>query len=641
MAIRLTGMSSGLDTDAMVQELTKAYSTKKDNIVKKKTKLEWTMDAWKETNTKVYDFYTATLSPMRFSSAYNLRKASSSDETKATVKAGNTAPVGTQTLYINELAASGYLTGGVVKDSTGKSATGNTKLSELGLTGGKLEVNGREISLNESDSLNSVTAKLKDAGVDANFDEGTGRFFISSKASGKASEISVTASDEAGFDFLRKAGLVSVKDTNGNETADMKKYREIAGRSTADISDDIYKATKYTEESYTQYLKKAQSDAVSERDKAVEKLNSLKREDYESDDEYQSAVNDLNDKISELNSKITDISETLADPDKLKDKMDAANAEIKAKADAAASDKASVAQRIVNEFDAGTLGNSADTARISAKDAVIRLNGIEYKSSSNSFNINGLTIEAKAVTASDAPVSITTSSDSQGLYDKIKSFLSAYNEMIGYIDKQYYADSAKGYEPLTDDEKESMTDKQIEDWEKKVKDALLRKDNTLGNLSSSLKNVFASTSITKDGKKYTLSSFGIGGTNYFSTENEDRGKFHIDGDKDDKLTASNEDKLMAAIANDPDAVSEFFQELSQNLYKTLDDKMKRSTLSSAFTIYNDKEMSSQFSEYKSKVSEWEEKIEKMQESYFKKFSKMETALSKLQSQTSQLSQMLG
>ena len=38
MAIRLTGLNSGLDTDAMVKELVSAYSTKKDKYVKAKTK---------------------------------------------------------------------------------------------------------------------------------------------------------------------------------------------------------------------------------------------------------------------------------------------------------------------------------------------------------------------------------------------------------------------------------------------------------------------------------------------------------------------------------------------------------------------------------------------------------------------------
>ena len=42
MAIRISGLTSGLDTDSIVQELVSAYSTKKENIEKKQTKLSWT-----------------------------------------------------------------------------------------------------------------------------------------------------------------------------------------------------------------------------------------------------------------------------------------------------------------------------------------------------------------------------------------------------------------------------------------------------------------------------------------------------------------------------------------------------------------------------------------------------------------------
>ena len=45
MPIRITGMNSGLDTDSIVKELVSAYSTKKDDIVKQKTKHEWKQEA--------------------------------------------------------------------------------------------------------------------------------------------------------------------------------------------------------------------------------------------------------------------------------------------------------------------------------------------------------------------------------------------------------------------------------------------------------------------------------------------------------------------------------------------------------------------------------------------------------------------
>ena len=76
------------------------------------------------------------------------------------------------------------------------------------------------------------------------------------------------------------------------------------------------------------------------------------------------------------------------------------------------------------------------------------------------------------------------------------------------MDEAYNADSSKGYEPLTDDEKSAMTDDEVEKWETKIKDSLLRKDDTLSSIINTMKNDMAS-SFTINGKSYALSSFGI------------------------------------------------------------------------------------------------------------------------------------
>ena len=98
---------------------------------------------------------------------------------------------------------------------------------------------------------------------------------------------------------------------------------------------------------------------------------------------------------------------------------------------------------------------------------------------------------------------------------------------------------------------------------------------------------------------------------------------------------------MAAINEDPEVVAEFFQKLSTSVYNDLTKRMASSSVSSIYTIYNDKQMSSEYSDYKDKVSKWQEKIEYYEEYYYKKFSAMEKALSKLQSSTSSLSNLLG
>ena len=67
MAIRLSGIASGLDTDSMVKELVSAYSIKKQKYDKQLQKQEWIMSKWSDVNKKVYGFYAGTLSSMRLS----------------------------------------------------------------------------------------------------------------------------------------------------------------------------------------------------------------------------------------------------------------------------------------------------------------------------------------------------------------------------------------------------------------------------------------------------------------------------------------------------------------------------------------------------------------------------------------------
>ncbi len=548
MAIRVSGLISGLDTDSIVQELVSAYSTKKEKYEKAQTKQEWKMDAWKTMNSKIYGFYTSSLSNMRMSTAYSLKTSSVSNSNIATVKASSSAVNGTQKMKVNKLASSAYMTGGVVKlsddknDTGNKKVTGSTALSDMGIeTGSKIAVNDTEIEITDGMTVNQLISKFKDAGINASFDETNQRFFVNAKTSGAEGEFTLMANNEEGFDALQKLGLFAAytteKDTDGKqtvETAEMTKYRKLLASGT---------------------------------------------------DEQKK-----------------------------------------------------LAKKIIEEVENGKV--SSDAARISGQDAEIVLNGATFTSSTGTFSINGLSITAMQVTAAGEEVSITTSNDTQGMYNKIKEFLGKYNELIKDMDTAYNAAAAKDYEPLTDDEKKDMSDKEIEKWETKIKDSLLRRDSTLGNTSSSLKSLM-NTSFEINGKTYSLSSFGINTASYFSADTNEKGCLHIDGDADDATTSGNEDKLMAAINEDPEVVAEFFQKLSTSVYNDLTKRMASSSVSSIYTIYNDKQMSSEYSDYKDKVSKWQEKLEYYEEFYYKKFSAMEKALSKLQSSTSSLSSLLG
>ena len=296
--------------------------------------------------------------------------------------------------------------------------------------------------------------------------------------------------------------------------------------------------------------------------------------------------------------------------------------------------KAAFAEDVLN----GVYTSSGAT-RISGTDAKITLNGAEFTSNSNTFEINGLTITAQS--KSDKEITITTSDDTDGIYDMVKDFLKEYNELINEMDKLYNADSSKGYEPLTEEEKEAMSEKEIEKWEEKIKNSILRRDSTLSTVAGAMKQVMLQGVKMSDGSQMYLSDFGINTLGYFTAKDNEKNAYHIDGDPDDPASMSNADKLKTAIANDPEQVIEFFSSLTMSLYNKLGDLMKKTEYSSSFTLYDDVAMKNEYKDYTEKITKQEQKITDFEDRYYKKFSAMETAMAKLNSQTSSLTGLLG
>lgn len=838
MAIRLSGINSGLDTDAIVQELVSAYSLKTQKYEKAQTKLSWKQETWKNLNTKIYGLYT-NVSNLRLSSAYNLRKTSVSDGTKATVTASSTAPTGTQQLKINKTAQAGYITGGELK----KGVTKDTKLSELGFNvDGETEIEVRRnngetetITVKKGTTVSEFVNSLKEAGLNASFDENNRRIFVNAKESGKENDFTLVGVGQNGEDALKalKLDVPMMKLVDGeyeftNAASAYKDaydlYKKLSnGGTLTDTTENgtIIKKEEHLknllEEKFEEYkdLQKAYNDADYDYSAALsaestalnrkdylekvqnaveiatpkleewnEKLNTKLRElnvgevDITIEDlVYNCTVNDLTegnivgkDKLKlllseetglsgdELSSTIdelltddfqnafssihnylttpNDTSEVKIDADgnevtdgsgnkvvldatienlseKLKviekrietaqanmataqstmtgrqEAMEATGvadlvkirdeeiARLKEIAKAEAQEKNeefkeeewlqeletanpskqvefnnAIKNLISNAFRAEEMKEemakapenrtedftTANASKIDADDAEIELNGVTFTSSDNSFSVNGLSINALATTTET--ISITTSVDTQGIYDKVKDFLTEYNTLINEMTKLYNADSAKDYEPLTDEEKEAMSEEQIEKWENKIKDSLLRRDTTLNSVMSAMINTMAQ-SYEINGEKVSLSTFGIATLGFLNAPDNENYAYHIAGDEDDENTSSKEDKLMKAIQEDPDKIMEFMKKLTSSLYSAIDNKMKSTNLSSAYKVYNDKEIDKQYKEYSSIISQWEKKVSEREDYYYKKFSQMEVALSKLNDQTSALSGMLG
>lgn len=496
MAMRVTGMYSGLDTESIIQELVAAKQTKVDDAKKEQTKLEWKQEAWKELNAKIKKLYNGALDTLKYESAFKKKTTILSDSSFADVVTGDNAMLSVQSLKIKHMAKTGYLTGAEVQTQDGEKATSGTLLKDLGVEVGSsftITAGGKEttITVDEKTTIAGLTSKLTAAGVNVNFDSATQRFFVGASESGKDADFSFAAADEAGKNALAALGLTG-----------------------------------------------------------------------------------------------------------------------------------------------------AGSTKVQGQDAEIELNGATFTSSDNTFEINGLTITCKAETG-DKELTMTTQVDTSGIYDMIKNFITEYSSLINEMDKLYNAESSKGYEPLTDEEKDAMSESEIEKWESKIKDSLLRRDSTLSTVSTTFKQIMAS-GFEVNGKTMYLFDFGIETAGYFNAADNEKNAYHIKGDADDATYSSDENKLQAMINADPDAVASFFSQLSRSLYSKITEMTSSvKDYRSYGNVYDDIKMKSDYEDYNTKISDLEEKLKDYEDKWYAKFAAMETAMAKMQSNSSAITSLLG
>jgi len=656
MGIGLSGMISGLDTDSIVKAMVSGQQTKATKIENKITLNKWTTDAWSSLNTKIYSFYTKFASKLRLQSSYMTRTAKSSNESAVTVSAGSTAAIGTHTLQIKQLASSQYVTGAQLKDSKGNKTeyTKNTKLTDMeGMTEGTtLTIKGKkevEFTVEAGSTINDFLNACKDAGLNANFDTNQQRFFISSQESGAEHAFSITADGKnvLGMDEVTKR--VALDYLNTEEKALYDSAVQTLANAARENRDDIVAAVAAVQKDDFDIAK------ASEVEKAVYDMKTLAQDSRAAKmaDEMVKAEGLTGEeatlKKAELQKLMQDASLEI-NPDK----YSAAEIEEINEARTTLQNVESNIYKYMNRLASEDMADETVTAglnamglgdsrtEVAAADAVFVLDGAEMTESSNNFTVNGITFNLSNTTLDKTTgeyesVQITVGKDGNSTYDLVKEAITEYNKLIEEMNKLYNADSARGYDPLTDEQKEAMTEDDIKNWEDKIKGSLLRRDNTLGSLLSGMRSALASTYKDEEtGKVYSLSTYGIVTGNY--TEN---GKLHIYGDEDDATYATYTDRLKTALEEDPDQVMETLTHVFGKLYETMTEKCAKTEISSALTFYNDKQYSSLLKDYEDDLDIMEDRIKELEDKYYKQFTAMETALSKLQSQQNSLASLLG
>lgn len=656
MAIRLTGLSSGMDTDTMVKEMTKVYQSRVDDAKGEKTKLEWKKEAWSALNTKLYNFYTGALSDLKSTGTYKTKKISSSADSKISFGTSANAVNGTHKLSVSSLASAAYLTGAKISTKTSNQTTsyvgtaGSTLAKNvLDAKGKALDISGSTLSVTGADGT-AATLKVGILDVDTSLDDVAGSLTQQLRDQG-INNLTVSIKD----------GALRFENTSATEkTEDGKTTYEGGTTYTIKAEDDDSTKLGISKDGIS-VVSKAMDDGVGEVS-----ATTFAYETKISAGEAYSGTTKLSDMGIDPNAvfsvtvggetknftidKNTTLSGLATELSKLG---------VRANYDAnqgrfylSATDSGTDRDFTITSSDPDaleTLGLGAGSKKIDATDAVVTYNGVEYRQGSNTYSINGLNFTIKDVTTTadddgniikDDPMTISVESDTQAVYDKIKNFVKEYNSLMDEMYKLYDADSAKDYDMLTDDDKADMSDKEVEQWESKIKDSLLRRDESLSSMLTLMRRISSSRlEVTmSDGtvRKMGLSSLGINTGSY-----TDNGKLHIYGDSEDSEYASKDNKLMEMLESDPDAVLKTLTGVGTDMYKKFQTAMRSTNLSSALTFYNDKDYDNQIDDYKDKITSLQEKMNDAQDKYYSQFAAMESKLAQMNSQMSYLSSMLG
>jgi flagellar hook-associated protein 2 len=616
---RITGLASGLDTDQLVKDLMTVERIPLNKLQQKKQLSEWRQDAYREVTNALRGFkekffdITKRTSYLLSDSAFKVYSAKSSSDAHVTVRGTAVAESGNHTVKVHQLATADKA------ESVGnvsKAITGN--VTDFNLSGKSIlvELDGvtREINLADYEDLNDLIG-----------DEGNGLQKLLDDAFGAGKILVSEVDDQLQLSTANGATKVSV-----------------------------YYGTKGTEGLNALGFSMGASNRISTGSTLIGLKDMLAGQlNFDAKGEVSFEINGETFTFSQ-NDTLTKVMETINNNakagvrvryDETTDKFS-----ITAK-QTGAGDNIRITEKSGTFFQAIGI-DTANPVTEQGVDAIAEIDNITITRNSNTFTVNGLEYTLKQKHAADQiGETITVEQDVDAVYDSIKTFVDEYNKLVDMFSTKLTEKYDRDYQPLTDEEKEALSEKDVEKWEKKAKTGLLKNDSILQRIQSDMRMALISS---VEGVGISLSSIGITSKSW-----QDNGKLTID-----------EDKLKQAIREKPDEVRNLFIQRSEDVPSYTRDltAQERSTrskqqgllyrisdiLEDNISIYRNKDgrkgillekagMEGDASEYNSsiakdiddyndRIKEMLDKLLKKEENYYREFSRLETYMNQMNSQ---------
>ena len=495
---RITGLVSGLDTDALVKSMMDAARIPLNKLYQQKQLAEWRRDAYREVsnslrafNDKYFDILNKD-SYMLSASTYKAFKINNSNSSAAAVSASSSAMAGTHTLVVNNLATSASYSS-ALQVTKGVTASAAANYADAVGKDFKLTLDGQSYTITIDETVTDLSSlqALVDKQV------GGGKVLLSEDAGG-CLNISEVA-DSGVYGISVSGGATSALNDLGFALGDNLSNRLNKSDTLAQVSRKTADAFTFDEGGYVNLTINGKTFAFS----ATITLQEMMEKINDSDAGVTMKYDDMADTFSLISEK-TGAGNTLS----------------------------------ISETGSSFLTGAKVTQYTEGKDAVITLDGQKITRSSNTITKDGITY--KLLQESTEEQIISLSSDTDAVYDKIVNFINDYNKLVEDLNKKIDEEYDRGYPPLTSEQKEDMTDEEIEKWEEKAKTGLLRNDTTIQTLLTKMRQTVYSV---VDGVGVTFTKIGI----TTSKNYEDKGKLVID-----------EKKLKEALEEDADSVMNLF-----------------------------------------------------------------------------------
>lgn len=291
--------------------------------------------------------------------------------------------------------------------------------------------------------------------------------------------------------------------------------------------------------------------------------------------------------------------------------------------------------------DNGTVGASE------GQNAIFEINGQEVYLNDNTYTLDGNTFTFNDNMTIGETYTVNIAKDSTTVKDALKKFVESYNKLIddvyGYIGKSPAKDDdGNTYEPLTNAEKDEMTEDEITKWEEKAKQGVLYNDSTVSTVMSQMRSALYTSVTLDDGSKFGIYNLGI----KTSSEWSEHGKLQIDENAFDKAFENNEDAIIKLFTDSDTGMMKKLNSVIDGAVKSSGAANTRGTLvrkagKADSSVTTDSTIYKEMVKMQDRLKELQDRYDTKEEYWWKVFTNMETAMADLNSQTSYISSYLG